>query len=96
MTRDKDVLFFSYESDRRLSATEVIEAVGLHCVTAASLEEALAVVCWEPVNSAIIDSCVRHEDRRVLREECELVDIRVLDMSEPAQPCATGTQSPVC
>ncbi len=83
MRDNKGVLFFSYEVDRRVAASELIESAGYGCVTAACLEEALALLFMGCFESTIIDACVRNEDRKVLRTECESVHLPVLDLGGP-------------
>ncbi len=87
MTNDKDVLFFSYDLDRRLCGKQAIAAAGLLCVAVGTLEAALAAICSRPVSAAIVDVGVRRPDCKVFRTECALLGIPVLELDDhPMEP----------
>ncbi len=85
MANVSNVLFFSYDPDRRLCGKEAMATAGLPCVTVGTLEAALAVLCSRPVSAAVVDACVRHPDSKVFRTECALLRIPVLELDDPPE-----------
>ncbi len=83
MQNVREVLFFSYDPDRRLCGMEAIATAGLPCVTVGTLEAALAVLCSRPVSAAIVDAGVCRPDSKVFRTECVLLSIPVLELDDP-------------
>jgi len=85
MSEGDEVVLFSHDEARRVSAAAIVQSAGFACRPAASLEEALTQVCSRPVGAVIVDGDVPHAECRVLRTECALLGIPLLSLGAASE-----------
>lgn len=96
MSEVDEVLLFSYDDARRVSAAGIVQSAGFACRVAATLEEALIEVCSRPVGAVIVDSDVPHAECRVLRTECALLGIPLLSLGGGPEVRSAAGWGAVC